>query len=222
MRDQTGKGSYVEVSLLETATAFMGWHAQAYWINGSLPERPGSGHGSLTPYQAFMAKDAYILLAVGSDLLWRKFCDATGLKAYRDDPRFRTNSARVKNFKETIAIVQGVIGQKAVGEWMHIFSDAGIPASPVNSIGTLLIDSQVAARHMVMDYQHPVGGAMKAIAHPVLFEGMKRSVRHPPPLHGEHTEEILGEIGVASDALESLRQKGVAGVRSHNQERLEP
>ncbi len=213
MRDRTGKGSYVEVSLLETATAFMGWHAQAYWMNGSLPERPGSGHGSLTPYQAFMASDAWILLAVGSDQLWRKFCNATGLEAYRDDPRFRTNPERVKHLNDTIALVQEAITRKTVSEWLEIFTAAGIPASPVNNIDTVLADPQIAARHMVMDYQHPVGGTMKGVAHPVLFEGAERRVRHPPPLHGEHTDEILGEISISGEQLSALRQRGVVGIQ---------
>lgn len=212
MRDRTGKGSYVEASLFETATAFMGWHAQAYWMNGALPERPGSGHGSLCPYQAFMASDGYILLAVGSDLLWRKFCDVVGLEAYRDDRRFRMNADRVANASETITLVQGVIGQRGVGAWMEVMNAAGIPASPINGIDQVLDDPQTAARHMVMNYEHPVGGAMKAVAHPVLFEGNERVVHRPPPLHGEHTDAVLHELGVDNETLKALRHKGAIGV----------
>ena len=217
MRDRTGKGSYVETSLFETAMAFMGWHAQAYWMTGTLPERPGSGHGSLCPYQAFMASDGYILLAVGSDLLWRKFCDAVGLEAYRDDARFRTNVDRVANAKETIDLVQGVIGQRSVDAWMEVMNKAGIPASPVNGIDQALASPQTAARHMVMNYEHPVGGAMKAVAHPVLFEGSERMVHRPPPLHGEHTDAVLHELGVDDETIEALRHKGAIGVASRKE-----
>ena len=217
MRDRSGKGSYLETSLFETALAFMGWHAQAYWMTGALPERPGSGLGSLCPYQAFMASDGYILLAVGTDLLWRKFCDAVGLEAYRDDARFRTNPDRVANAAETIALVQGVIAARSVDAWMEVMSAAGIPASPVNGIDRALADPQAAARHMLMDYVHPVGGAMKAVAHPVLFEDKERFVRRPPPLHGEHTEAVLRELGIDDQALEALRRMGAVGVASRQE-----
>jgi crotonobetainyl-CoA:carnitine CoA-transferase CaiB-like acyl-CoA transferase len=217
MRDRSGEGSYVEASLFETAMGFMGWHAQAYWMNGALPERPGSGHGSLCPYQAFMASDGYILLAVGSDLLWRKFCDVVGLQDYRDEPRFKTNATRVVNAAETVGLVQDAIGKRSVDAWIEVMNAAGIPASPVNNIDRALADPQTAARHIVMDYEHPVGGAMKAVAHPVLFEGAERVVRRPPPLHGEHTEDVLRELGVNDEALEALRHKGAIGLANHSE-----
>ncbi|MES2363269.1 MAG: CoA transferase [Pseudomonadota bacterium] len=212
MRDRTGKGTYIEASLFETALAFMGWHAQAYWMNGALPERPGSGHGSLCPYQAFLATDGYILLAVGSDSLWRKFCDVLGLQSFRDDPRFNTNANRVANSGETVALVQGVIRTQNVETWMKVMNSAGIPASPVNNIAQALADPQTDARHMVMNYDHPVGGAMKAVAYPVLFEGVERKITRPPPLHGEHTDAVLTELGVGRDALAALHNEGVVGV----------
>ncbi len=213
-RDRTGAGSFVEASLFETATAFMGWHAQAYWMTGELPERPGSGHGSLCPYQAFMAADGYILIAVGSDGLWQRLCDAIGLPEAKDDPRLQTNAGRVANRAETVALVQGRIVERSIDAWMAVFEPARIPASPINDVDRAIADPQVAARGMVMQYEHPVGGAMQAVAYPVLHEGLVREVRYPPPLHGEHTDPILAELGYDPAAVAALRQSGAAGRKN--------
>lgn len=210
-RDRTGKGSYVEASLFETALSFMGWHAQAFWMTGAPPERSGSGHGSLCPYQAFRASDGYILIAAGSEALWRKLCDAIGLAEYKDDPRFATNRERVARRGETVALVQGRIETRAVADWMAVLTDARIPCSPINGIGQVLNDPQTAARGMVMEYRHPVGEGMKGIALPITLDGVARAVRRAPPLHGEHTDEILREIGCDEARVAALRADGVAG-----------
>jgi formyl-CoA transferase len=211
-RDRTGKGSYLEVSLFETALSFMGWHAQAYWMTGALPERSGSGHGSLCPYQAFRASDGYILIAAGSEALWRKLCDAIGLAEYKEDPRFSTNRERVARRDETVALVQGRIATRSVADWMAVLTDARIPCSPINGIDRILTDPQTDARGMVMQYHHPVGHAMKAVACPLTLDGVAREVRRAPPLHGEHTDEILREIGCDQAPIAALRTQGVAGV----------
>jgi formyl-CoA transferase len=212
-RDRTGRGAFVEASLFETATAFMGWHAQAYWMTGALPDRPGSGHGSLCPYQAFAAADGYVLIAVGSDGLWRKLCDALGLAEGKDDPRFRTNADRVANRAVTVALVQGQIATRTVDAWMEVLTGAGIPASPINNLDRAIGDPQVAARGMVMEFQHPVGGAMRSVAYPVLHEGVPREIRHPPPLHGEHTGTILTELGYPPDEIAAVQADGIVGPK---------
>lgn len=210
-RDRTGQGSYVEASLFETATSFMGWHAQAYWLTGLLPDRPGSGHGSLCPYQAFIASDGYLLIAAGSDGLWRKLCDALDLPDSKDDPRLCTNADRVANRALTVGLVQERIATRTAAEWMDVMLAAGIPASPINNVDTAVADPQVAARGMVMDYQHPVGGPMRSVAYPVLHDGVPREVRHPPPLHGEHTGLILAELGYGPEAIAAMQSDGIAG-----------
>lgn len=209
LRDRTGKGTYVEVSLLETAMGFMAWHAQTYWMTGELPAQPGSGHESLCPYQAFATSDAFILLAIGSDRLWRKLCEAVRLPAYADCPKFKTNASRVANREETVQIVQQALIQKTAREWAEIFVEAGIPCSLVNNIATALDDPQVDARNIVMEYEHPVTGLTKAIAYPVLFEGGAREVRTPPPRHGEHSRELLRqELEMADHEIDLLIASG--------------
>jgi formyl-CoA transferase len=214
MRDKTGLGTYLEVSLFETATALMGWHAQGYWMTGERPGRVGSGHASLCPYQAFMAKDDYILISVASNLLWRKLCDALDLKQYSDDPRFRTNADRVAHRAETVALVQNAIAQRTVSEWMDRLTKANVPCSPINHIDQLLSDPHTAARKMVLTYQHPVGGAMNGIAYPVQIEGLDRVARQPPPLLGEHTNALLHELGYTSAEIEEMHSIGAVGVEA--------
>ncbi|MGB3071304.1 MAG: CoA transferase [Ottowia sp.] len=194
VRDKTGLGTYVEVSLLETAMGLMGWHAQTFWATGKAPVRPGSGHESLCPYQAFMASDDYLLLGIANDGLWRKFCRVSGLEEYGESPRFRTNAQRVLHWEETVTLVQGVISRKSVASWAEIFTEAGIPFSPINALEAALKNEQISARHLAMEYQHQTGGSMKAMAYPVRFEGMERQVRSPPPLHAEHTGEVLTDM----------------------------
>jgi len=213
-RVQTGKGTRVEVSLYETALAFMGWHAQHHWTTGELPEGSGSGHASLCPYQAFQAADGPLIIAVGSDNLWRKLCDVAGLAEYKDDPRFRTNSERVKRYAETVALVQATVEKRTTGEWTEVLGEAGIPCSPVNTLDVVLNHEHTRARGMVMEYDHPVGGRMKTVAHPVKLAGVPRQVRSAPPLHGQHTEQVLQRLGYDKEEIDALRTQGIAGPRN--------
>ncbi|HMM70847.1 MAG TPA: CoA transferase, partial [Rhodocyclaceae bacterium] len=131
-RQQTGEGKYMEVSLFETALAFLAYNAQSYWVKGVVPERFGSGHESLCPYQAFEAADGYVLLGVGNDNLWRKFCAVAGLQAIQDDPKFKTNPDRVAHFDETVRIVAEVMKRQPVDAWVEILQRAGVPCAPIN------------------------------------------------------------------------------------------
>ena len=208
----TGEGSYMEVSLFETALAFLGYNAQSYWFKGVVPERCGSGHESLCPYQAFEASDGYLLLGVGNDGLWRKFCKAAGLEDVQDDPKFRTNPDRVAHFDETVGMVGEVIRRRSVGEWVEILQAAGVPCSPINTLDKVLAHPQTLARNMVMDYVHPYLGPQKAISQPILFKGKPREVLSPPPLLGQHTEAVLRSLDYAAEEILRLRERGVIFV----------
>ena len=206
---RTGKGSYMEVSLFETGLAFLGYNAQSYWIKGVVPERSGSGHESLCPYQAFQASDGYLLLGVGNDNLWRKFCGAASLEHVQDDPKFRSNADRVSRFDETVSMVAEVIRRRTVGEWMEAFQAAGVPCSPINTLDTVLAHPQTLARNMVMDYVHPYFGPQKATPQPIMFGGKTREVLSAPPLLGQHTEEVLGSLNYAPEEVRRLHDQGI-------------
>jgi formyl-CoA transferase len=212
-RDASGRGRYLEVSLYETAMAFMGYTAQIYWQTGRRPQRCGSGHESLCPYQVFPAADGDILIAVGNDSLWRIFCDVAGLEAIRDDPRFRTNADRVAHFEETVARVAACTRGKAVAEWATLLDAAGVPNSPIHSLDEVLAMPHTAERGIVMDYRHEAYGPLKTMAMPVSFDAAPRRVNRPPPQLGEHTAEILAGLGYNAAEVDQLQREGV--VRTH-------
>lgn len=212
-RDATGQGRYLEVSLYETAMAFMGYTAQIYWETGRRPQRCGSGHESLCPYQVFPAADGDILIAVGNDSLWRSFCDVAGLAQIKDDPRFRTNADRVAHFDETVARVAACTRNKPVAEWTRLLGAAGVPNSPIHSLDEVLAMPHTAERGIVMDYEHAAYGPMKTMAMPVTFDAAPRRVGLPPPQLGEHTAEILAGLGYEAAEVERLNREGV--VRIH-------
>ena len=208
-RDLTGEGQLLETSLYETALSFLSYTAQGYWADGLVPERAGSGHASLCPYQAFIASDGYILIACGNDKLWQTLCDVLGFEGIAHDPRFATNVARVAHFDETVQMVAGKIAKRPVSEWVEKLSVAGVPNSPIHNVSESLQHAQAMAREMIEDLPHPASGTVKGIAMPVLFDGYSRRPRSAPPLHGEHSMEILREIEVSEEEANTLLVQGV-------------
>jgi crotonobetainyl-CoA:carnitine CoA-transferase CaiB-like acyl-CoA transferase len=207
-RQKTRTGTCIEVSLYESALALLGYSLQIYWEKGVLPEKNGSGHESLCPYQAFDASDKPMLLGIANDNLWRRFCSVANLSGAVDDPRFATNPARVANFGATIALVQGVLRTRSCDDWVATLIAAGIPCAPINTLQDALDNPHTADRGIVLDYEHPELGVLKTIAHPVTFDGAKSAVRSPPPLLGAHSDEILREIGFDDAEIGRLKAAG--------------
>jgi crotonobetainyl-CoA:carnitine CoA-transferase CaiB-like acyl-CoA transferase len=210
-RDRAGTGTYLEVSLFETAVAFLGYNLQTYWEKHVLPEKCGSGHESLCPYQAFDASDAPLLLGIANDNLWRRFCQAIARDELATDPRFETNPARVANFAETVSTVQTIVGTRSRDEWIELLTSIGVPCAPINTLRDLLDHPHTIARGIILDYEHPELGHLKTIAQPIMFDGAERKVTTPPPLHGSHSREILSEIGYSREAIDRLVKTGTVG-----------
>jgi crotonobetainyl-CoA:carnitine CoA-transferase CaiB-like acyl-CoA transferase len=208
-RSRTGEGTQLEVSLFETAVGFLGYNLQSYWEKGVQPEKCGSGHESLCPYQAFEASDAPLLIGIANDNLWQRFCRAVGREELIDDPRFRTNPDRVAHFSETVATVQAIVGTRPRDEWTALLTGLSVPCAPINSLQEMLEDPHTAARGLVIDYEHPTLGPMKGIAHPIVFNGAPRSVETAPPLHGEHTRQILAAAGYSAEKIEEMAASSV-------------
>lgn len=208
-RHRTGMGTAVEASLFDTSTAFLGYFLQGYWERGTEPERPGSGHESLCPYEVFDASDKPLILGVANDALWHAFCTLSGLDDTVDDPRFRTNADRVANRADTVDMVRKVLATRTRDEWLRDFGAAGIPCSPLNTLGELSEHPHTTASGMVYPYEHPRYGAMRAVAQPLKFNGQRGEMRRAPPLHGEHSVEVLQEAGYTEQDIEELERMRV-------------
>jgi formyl-CoA transferase len=205
-REKSGKGAAIQVSLFDTALGLLGYNLQTFWERGTQPAKCGSSHESLCPYQAFDAVDGPIMIGVANDNLWRKFCGVADLNAIVDDPKFRTNADRVKHRAETLRHVQSVIATKSVEHWNAALNEVGIPCSPINTLAQLLDHPHTKADKLIMQYDHPAAGPLNCVGHPVTFVGTNRDAGLPPPTLGQHTDDVLKELGLSADSIAELRR----------------
>ena len=208
-RHRTGKGSHVELSLLDTSLSLLGYLAQNYWFTGEPPRRLGTVHPSLAPYQAFDAADGALMVGAGNDAQWRRLCGLLGLDHLADDPRFASNTARVDNCTETAGLVQEKLIAKPVAHWLERFAEAGIPSAPIQGLDAALDHPQVAARGLVTRSQHPVLGELKQIGMPIRFNHQERAAPAAPPLLGQHSAEVLRQAGYPPETVDDLIARGI-------------
>jgi crotonobetainyl-CoA:carnitine CoA-transferase CaiB-like acyl-CoA transferase len=207
-RGQTGEGCRFEVSLFETAMSFMNYTFGIYWEKGVEPEKCGSGHESLVPYQAFEASDKPVLIGVANDNLWRRFCGAVGRTDLTEDPRFVTIGDRAANRAACVGIVQDIVRTRTRDEWLILLNQIGVPCAPINTLGEALEHPHTAARGLVQEYEHPVLGPVKTIGQPIVFDGERAGVGTPPPMLGQHSRDVLRELGFADTDIDTLIAAG--------------
>jgi len=176
---------------------------------GESPERLGNAHPNIVPYQVFKAKDKYIILAVGSEKQWDAFCAAFGLSHLEEDPRFATNAERNRNRGELVPVLDELFSTQRADHWLEKLRAAGIPSGPINTIAETLAHPQHRARHFIVELDHPLLGPVKSIGNPVNLSTTPVSYRLAPPTLGQHTDEVLAELGYDQTAIESLGEKGV-------------
>lgn len=216
-RGITGKGVYVEVSLLDTAMALMGYMAQNFWMTGRAPQRMGTAHPAMAPYQAFQASDGPIMLGVGNDAQWVRFCRVAELQEAVADPRFATNAARVENFDATVRMVADRMSSRTVQEWLERLRPAGVPCSAIHTLDQSLAHPQLTARELLVATQHPVLGEVQNMGIPVKFHGLPRSAQRHAPLLGEHTRMVLQEAGYTDAQIEAMCAAGTVQMTTEEQ-----
>jgi crotonobetainyl-CoA:carnitine CoA-transferase CaiB-like acyl-CoA transferase len=212
-RDRTGHGQYLELSLMECGIAALINAATAYLVGGEVQGRWGSAHPSLVPYQAFQARDGYLMVGAGNERLWKAFCHVLGTPEWADDPRYDSNAKRVARRAELVREIESRLQSRDRDDWVARFAAAGLPAGPINDIGQVFEDPQVRHREMVVDVDHPTAGRIRLPGIPVKFGGTPARVQGPPPNLGEHTEEILRDVlELSPAAIRELRASGALGA----------
>jgi crotonobetainyl-CoA:carnitine CoA-transferase CaiB-like acyl-CoA transferase len=211
-RVASGKGQFIDASLLEAGLGFTVLEAVNYFADGEIPERLGSASRQNAPYQAFQTKDGYVNVGTGNEQLWRRFCEVLQLQRLVDDPRFDTNALRVRHQRELAAEITPTIKSLSTRECLDLFNKAGIPSGPIYNIGEAFQDPQTRDRGMVVEYEHPLAGIVRNIGFPVKFSEMKTSITRNPPLLGEHTLEVLRSIDYGEDEINELNRGGIVKI----------
>ncbi len=208
-RGQTGHGQLVDISMLDSVAALLTYQAGIYFGTGKTPRRMGNRHPSIVPYQSFETADADIVIAVGNDTLWRRFCDVLKLSDIADNPRFAINQARVVNHTDLCTILTETLKKRPRQAWLDELAQVGVPCGAVRNLEQVLTDPQLIEREMIALLDHPVAGALNVLGVPVKLSQSPGSVRTPPPLLGEHTTRVLAEdLGLGTEEIERLKKDG--------------
>ena len=207
-RASTGRGQVVETSLMEAAIQQTYWQAAIFFATGKNSGPTGSAHILTAPYQAFPTRDGWINIGGANQSNWERIVKAIGRPELAQDARFRTNNDRMKNLQALTPLIAERLKARPSADWIREFEAAGVPVGPVNKIGDMLADEQVRARGMVVEVDHPRAGRVKALGHPIKFSETAGDMRRPAPLLGEHTREVLAELGYGAARIEELIREG--------------
>ncbi len=208
-RERTGKGARVEISMFDAMLNLLSYMGTMWLTNGELPQPPGSGHDYTVPWQAFSAKDGYVVIATREENFWRKLCELLEDPALADDPRFVSNANRVKHKDILVPRLETIFRRRTVSDWLERLRAAGVPAAPVNHFDRAFAEPPVAEREMIVEYDHPDVGKVRLPGNPVKVSGMPGTISKPAPRLGEHTDQVLrGVLSLTAEQIAELRQQG--------------
>ncbi len=209
-RERTGTGQRVEIAMLEVMAALLTYQGQAYFATGQSPRRRGNEHPSIVPYEVFEAADGYLTVGVANNSLWTRFCQALGRPELATDPRFDTEAKRVEHRAALVPLLAAIFRTAPVAVWLARLDAAGVPAGKIRTVGEALESEHLRARGAIVWVTHPTAGPLRMVAPPIRLSDTPGEVAGPPPLLGEHTEEVLGKLlGYSADAIARLRAEGV-------------
>lgn len=209
-RNVTGVGQKVDVAMLDCQVAMLENAIARYVVTGEVPRPAGNRHTSIVPFEPFETSNGKIVVAVGNDQIWKRYCQVTGLDALIEDPKFAKNPDRNKNYDELRPLIAEKMMGKTTEEWMKILDDNGVPNGPINYIDAVLEDEQVKAREMIVEVEHPIAGKLKMPGVAIKLSETPGAVVAPAPVLGQHTSEILQRFfGYSEAEIEDLYEKGV-------------
>ena len=211
-RGRTGEGVVVDTSLYETALAYIGYHLVGYLADGTVPTGQGTVFPMVAPYQVLPTGDGELMVAGGNDRLYAAICDVVGLPELVSDPRFTTNPDRVRNRDELVAILSERLREETTRHWHEALREAGVPAAPVSNVEDVVMANQTEALGLFQRLEHPRIPDLELVALPVSFDRERSTHRSAPPIVGQHTAEILLELGYAEDDIEELAVLGIVRV----------
>jgi len=209
-RSRTGLGQRIDMALLDTLVAMLANMNTNYLVSGAAPGRAGNAHANIVPYQVFAAADGHVIVAVGNDGQYARFCEVAGRSDLATDPRFVRNADRVRNRAVLIPLLEQAVQQHPVGFWTAQLERAGIPCGPINSIAQALADPQIVARGLRVDLPHPLAGSVSLVGTPIRMSASAPALERAPPTLGQHTDEVLRELaGMDAETLAELRKRQI-------------
>ena len=210
-REVAGQGQYIDIGMLDTTVAYLSNQGMNYLASREVPPRLGNAHPNIVPYQVFKAADGHVIVAVGNDEQFRKFCGFAGVPELPNDPLFKSNDLRVRNRKAVLEKLAPVMAAKPAKHWLDGLEKLGIGVGPINNLDQVFADPHVKARNMVVEMPHKAAGGAKVplLASPLNLSATPVSYRQAPPMLGEHTEEVLKEFGLSAEEIARLKSQRV-------------
>lgn len=209
-RRASGLGQHIDLSLLDTQVAMLANQNLNYLMSGRVPQRMGTAHPNLVPYQAIPASDGAFMLAIGNDRQFTDFCRIAGREAFARDPRFINNAARVMNRRELITHIEVWCRERTQAQWLAELTANNVPCGPINDLAAVFADAQVQHRRMRVDLPHPASGTVPQVRNPILYSRTALDYDRPPPLLGQHSAAVLAaEAGIDDEEFEALKLRGV-------------
>ena len=209
VRERTGEGQNIDISLVDAGLAWTVWESGAYFADGEEPKATGTRHRRSTPYQAYGTADGYVTIGANNDRLWQRLVKGVLKRPdWLDDERFATLSARMEHIDELQEEIEAITTTLPTAAWIELLDEAGVPGGPVLTYAEALADPHIQARDMIVDVEHPIMGPMRTIGPPTKFSGLDTPVRGPAPWLGQHTREVLEQAGVNDDVVDALFDDG--------------